>query len=186
MTQQNHNKKPTNTKLSNDSVPTIKNLIFLIIVVGLLALSAALTYKISIMRTVPNATRPQVNQTVISAEKTYSVKLNNAYVDTSLAQRFHLPSTQKVVIYDLSITNNNSNKLYITPALQLFLRDNEGDYYQLLADVVKDPLKPGIIEKGQTSQGEVAFVVMNRKMPLWLYIDTGWENRGPVVFDGTI
>lgn len=185
MTQLSH-KKSTKKKSSpeaSESIYVNKTVILLLFFVLVILSLTAISSLQRRIESIPNASRVSVGETAESTENTFAAKVNSVNDDMKLAKRFHLPSDQRVLVYNISIKNTGDKKVQFLPALHTYLRDNEGDYYQLLADVVDEPIKPTELQPGQTITGNLAFVTMNRKMPLYFYLDTGWEDRGPIVFD---
>lgn len=185
MTQQSHKKsvKKKSSSRTSENIYINKTIIVLLFFVLIILSLTAISSLQKKVESIPNARRVSVGETAESAENTFTAKVNSVSDDKKLAKRFRLLSDQRVLIYNISIKNTSDKNLQFLPALHTYLRDNEGDYYQILADVVDDPIKPTELQPGQTISGNLAFVTMNRKLPLYFYLDTGWEDRGPIVFD---
>lgn len=97
---------------------------------------------------------------------------------------FPLNSTQTLLVLDISITNDTAVTQHLIPSTQLFVRDRDGGYYILQASsLLSNALASQDVSPGSTVTGQVAFAVPKRQTTLLLYIDVGWDNDTPIIFD---
>ncbi len=97
---------------------------------------------------------------------------------------FTLPPTETMLIMNISITNETDVSQQLIPVNQLYVRTDEGIYAGLHASMyVTDPLAADELPAGKTATGQISFnVPKNADRPL-LYVDTGWDDTVPLVFD---
>lgn len=114
----------------------------------------------------------------------YEVAISNVTVNESADPAFPIESDETMLIMDFSITNHTPKQQDFTPVTQLYVRSREGNYYQMHASTkVQNPISAAVIEPEQTVSGQISFAVPKRLSEPLLYIDTGWNNTTPLVFD---
>ncbi len=97
---------------------------------------------------------------------------------------FTIDPSETMLIMDITITNITSRKQQLVPSTQLYVRSNEGDYAQLHASMfVAKPLPAKELAPGESVSGQISFNVPKRVAAPLVYIDTGWNKYGPVIFD---
>lgn len=111
-------------------------------------------------------------------------RISNVTENNQKDPAFTIDPSETMLIMDVSITNTTSSIQHLIPSTQLYVRSDEGDYAQLHASMfVTNPLPAKDLVPNETVTGQISFNVPKRvAMPL-VYIDTGWNNFGPVVFD---
>jgi hypothetical protein len=102
--------------------------------------------------------------------------------DTDMAKQMHLPSGQTLRVVHAKITNLSSEPLNYLPALQSYMRNDQGDTYSIFADIAQPALPPKILQKNESIEGNLAFITDTRPAPAWLYFDTHFKQQSPVIF----
>jgi len=138
--------------------------------------------------TVVTATAPLHSRILTSNEHGladgYEVTISNVTVNNDQDQAFPLNADETMLILDMSITNHTTSTQDFVPVTQLYVRSREGNYYQMHASMhVQNPIAATSIEPEQTLSGQVSFAVPKRLSNPLLYIDTGWNDSTPIVFN---
>ena len=85
---------------------------------------------------------------------------------------------------NISITNLTQETQNLVPDTQLYVRTDQGDYSTLHASMfVTNPLPATALKPGYTESGQVSFNVSKQASRPLVYIDTGWNNYAPIVYD---
>lgn len=113
-----------------------------------------------------------------------TAKISNVTENNKQDYAFTIDPSETMLIMDIVITNETKETQHLLPSIQLYARSLEGDYAQLHASMyVTDPLPAKDLKPGETAKGQISFNVPKHiGMPL-VYIDTGWDNYGPIIFD---
>lgn len=136
----------------------------------------------------PVQTREQTNQYVTShfeaTNGALTAKIKNVTENDKKDYAFTLDPSETMLIMDIVIKNTTNQTQHLIPSTQLYTRSNEGDFAQLHASMyVTNPLPAKDLVPGESVSGQISFNVPKRvAMPL-VYVDTGWGNYGPVIFD---
>ena len=97
---------------------------------------------------------------------------------------FTLADDETILIMTLSITNHTSITQDFIPTSHLYVRTRSGDYRPLHASMfVKKQIPGGKILPGKSLTGQISFGVPKSATNPLLYIDTGWDDEAPIVFD---
>jgi hypothetical protein len=97
---------------------------------------------------------------------------------------FTLLEDESLLTANVTIINNTNSIQELYPSTQFFIRTKDGLYYQMHPSMhIKDPLQSGNINPGQSISGKISFVVPKSLSRPLLYIDLGWENHTPIVYD---
>lgn len=121
-------------------------------------------------------------QTGISPATT--VKISNVTEQDATDYAFTLDPNELMLLMDISITNTSNRNQRLTPVNQLFVRSDEGDQTALHASMyVKNPLPDVELAPGKTATGKISFNVPKRVAHPLLYVDLGWDQQVPIVFD---
>ncbi len=113
-----------------------------------------------------------------------TVSISNVAENDKMDYAFAIDPTETMLTMDISITNNTDATQTLIPVNQLYVRSTEGDYVTLHASMyVKNPLKSQELAPGKTATGQISFNVPKRVAKPLLYVDTGWNNHVPIVFD---
>ncbi|MCA9325827.1 DUF4352 domain-containing protein [Candidatus Saccharibacteria bacterium] len=113
-----------------------------------------------------------------------SVTISDVTENDKRDPAFTIPETETMLILTIDITNTTTETQQLIPSTQLYVRTVEGDYSKLHASMfVTKQLPAKDLKPGQTVSGQVSFSVPKRIAKPLLYVDTGWHNYGPVVFD---
>lgn len=114
----------------------------------------------------------------------FNAHVSNVYETDKTDYAFPFDTGQTILIFDISITNNTAASQDFYPANQLFVRDQEGGSYQPHASMyVTRPVAAQTIKPGQTVSGQISFAIPKRLTRPLLYVDLGWNNQTPAVFD---
>lgn len=97
---------------------------------------------------------------------------------------FPLNDTQTLLVLDLTITNKTAVTQHLIPSTQLFVHDRDGGLYILQASSrLTNALAAQDLSPGASATGQVAFAVPKRQTTPLLYIDVGWDNDTPIIYD---
>lgn len=97
---------------------------------------------------------------------------------------FTLDPSQTLLVLNIQITNLSDSTQKLIPNTQLYIRDNQGYYAAEHASIfVTNPLVPADLKPGQSASGQLSFAVPKITASPLLYVDTQWNNYGPLVFD---
>lgn len=97
---------------------------------------------------------------------------------------FTISDDETMLIATLTITNTSDHVQELIPATQLFVRNNQGNTYNMHPSVhVTDPMQSVKVAPGQTVKGQVSFAVPKSLERPLLYVDLGWGDFIPVVYD---
>lgn len=114
----------------------------------------------------------------------YDVSISNVSENDKKDRAFPISDNETMLILDFSITNKTRSEQDFYPMTDLYVRNKDGDYSALHASsLVTNPLIPGKLKPGETLSGQVSFSVLKRDARPLLYVDTGWNDQVPVVFD---
>jgi hypothetical protein len=113
-----------------------------------------------------------------------SAKISNVAEINKPDPAFTLSDGETLLTFDLSITNNTNEQQNLVPVNHFYVRTREGDYRTLHPSIyVHNGLPSGELKPHQTVKGPVSFGVPKQATDLYFYIDTGWNNQVPVVFN---
>lgn len=97
---------------------------------------------------------------------------------------FPLNESQTLLVLDINITNLTTVSQRLVPSTQLFVHDRDGGLYVLQASsLVGDALVTQDVSPGATVKGQIAFAVPKRQTTPLLYVDLGWDNDTPIIYD---
>lgn len=112
------------------------------------------------------------------------VSVSDVTENDSPDNAFAILPTETMLILTISITNKTDDTQQLIPVNQLYVRSNEGDYSTLhVSSFVTAPLAATDLAPGKTATGQISFNVPKRVAHPLLYVDTGWANMVPLVFD---
>lgn len=120
----------------------------------------------------------------INEPRTYNnveVTVTNVKEETNYVMGIQPTDTEKIIGLTLSITNNSNEPFEIYPALQSFIRDDQGVTYTMVPVALDDPFEAKTLQPGQSETGELSYMVTNRAIPLLYYIENRQSNIGPFV-----
>lgn len=122
------------------------------------------------------------NQIISNDVITTSIK--NVTENNKKDMAFTIDPSETMLILDVRVTNKTTEIQHLLPSIQFYVRSNEGDYVSLHASMyVTNPIPAKDLKPGETVSGQVSFnVPKNLARPL-LYVDTGWDDSAPVIFD---
>lgn len=89
---------------------------------------------------------------------------------------------EKIISVNLEITNNSDENFDFYPTAQTFVRDNQGGQYIMTPVELDDPFAGNTIQPGETKSGQLSYLVTNRAVPLFLYVESRQTSAGPFVF----
>lgn len=114
----------------------------------------------------------------------YDVTVSNVYETDRRDPAFTLASNETMLIFDINITNKTAQTQQFLPVNQLYVRSRDGYYATMHPSIyVTRPIPADTITPGKTISGQVSFnVPIHQAHPL-LYVDLGWDNTVPIVFD---
>lgn len=97
---------------------------------------------------------------------------------------FPIDQNSTMLIMDITITNRSNQLQKLIPSNQLYVRSDDGDYAPMHPSLhVTNALATADMQPGQSVSGQISFEVPKRVASPILYIDTGWGNYVPILFD---
>lgn len=110
-----------------------------------------------------------------------SVKVNGLRQETSYVMNITPRQGKEIISLNLQIENNSSAAFRIFPSINTFIRDNEGQTYQLTLANIENPFETNSIEPGNTASGRLAYMVTSQNIPMKLYIENPNPNKPPFI-----
>jgi hypothetical protein len=134
------------------------------------------------------AQMPSLNNILTSQQSaessTYNVSITNVTETDKPDPAFTIASDETMLIMEISITNNTTENQNFLPDTQLYVRAADGTYSTMHPSIyVTKPIQSGEISPGQNVNGQISFDVPKSLTHPLLYVDLGWNNTVPVVFD---
>jgi hypothetical protein len=113
-----------------------------------------------------------------------SASISNISENNEVDRAFTLADDETMLIMTLTITNHTDVTQDFIPTSQLYVRTRSGDYRPMHPSIyAKNQIPGGKIRPGQTLSGQISFGVPKQATNPLLYVDTGWNDEAPVVFD---
>jgi hypothetical protein len=114
----------------------------------------------------------------------YDVVITNVSEQDKFDPAFTIADDETVLILDISITNKSGGQQDLVPVNQLYARSRDGDYFAMHASsLITKPLAATTLDPGQNASGQVSFVVPKSLAHPLLYVDLGWNDYAPLVYD---
>jgi hypothetical protein len=122
--------------------------------------------------------------TQVGQSNSARVEIQGVTEDSTYDRLFPILPSETMLIVNLSVTNISTVTQQFIPASQLYVRDNQG-YLAVPhhSSFITNPILPVELAPGQTTTGQVAFNVPKTSSSPLVYIDTQWNNAGPIIFD---
>jgi hypothetical protein len=103
---------------------------------------------------------------------------------SDIDRAFTIPEDETFLIFNISITNNTPGEQDLYPVKQLYVRSKDGDYYSMhITSFITTPLEPATLKPGETASGQVSFAVPKTLANPLVYVDLGWNDIVPTVYD---
>jgi uncharacterized protein YxeA len=191
MMQQNHS---SDTKTPRQQIAFSKNsliamavlviAIFSILTLALFSTNATIKDADNYIAKIDTAPNKVLTSQQIAKSNAYTIAISSVGEINKYDPAFTIAEDEALLVATISITNNTNIKQDLYPVNQIYVRSNEGSFYQLHPSMfVTEPLQADPVDPGQTAKGEISFAIpKNLGQPL-LYIDLGWDNYVPVVYD---
>ena len=122
-----------------------------------------------------------VGQTINKSGLAFS--LNSVKVDAVGNTIFKPTDQSKFVIADVTITNNTTSQIPVVPVTQMYLKDADGQTYNISPAPVTSQLNAGNLPAGENLRGEISFEAPSRLSSMKLYYDSGWNNLTPSIYE---
>lgn len=113
----------------------------------------------------------------------YDVSLSNFYLDTQGMRGFKPSEDGQILVFDITIHNKSDQELDFLPSIQTYIRDNQGAFYLMKPTKLNTPYESGKISPHSKKNGQLSFEIPKRGVPLMFYLDSGWYNYAPTVFN---
>lgn len=114
----------------------------------------------------------------------YDVAISNVTENADTDHAFPFAETETMLILDFRITNKTAAVQHLTPVNQLFIHDRDGGLYKMHASMyVTNPLAAQDLAPGDSAEGQISFAIPKTQTKPLLFVDPGWTNETPVVFD---
>jgi hypothetical protein len=123
------------------------------------------------------------SQTAMTDE--YTVTINKVTKNDSKDYAFGYDNEKDtMLIVDVTIRNRTSLPQTLAPSVQFYLRTSDGLTFAMHPSMfVSNPLQFEQVASGTTASGQISFVIPKTITRPLLYVDLGWNNRVPVVYD---
>lgn len=120
----------------------------------------------------------------VAKNNALTAKIKNVTENDKKDMAFTIDPSETMLILTVTLTNNTTRTQHLLPSIQFYTRSNEGDYAALHASMyAQNPIAAKDLKPGESASGEVSFNVPKRVARPLVYIDTGWNDSAPVVFD---
>jgi hypothetical protein len=163
---------------------------FIILLVGVIVLfTLFITSRVPQVQSIVVSGSGNAPTKVLTSEQTakssaYTINISNATENSTPDRAFSFPDNYTMLILDFTITNNSSVNQNFIPVNQLYIRSNEGVAYPLHASMnVKKPVQFQNMNPGETQSGQISFAIPKTLAYPLLYVDLGWNDYVPVVFN---
>ncbi len=161
---------------------------FIVVLCSLLVVNVLFVVNALTTHYEPTKTQIKTNQYITShyegTNGVLSAKISNVTENDKKDNAFTIDPSETMLIMDIEIKNTTNQMQHLIPSTQLYVRSDEGDYAQLHASMyVVTPLSAKELAPGESVKGQISFNVPKRVATPLVYIDTGWDNYGPVIFD---
>lgn len=114
----------------------------------------------------------------------YSIVISNVSESDKHDPAFTIADSDTILSLTIAITNTSDVAQDLYPASQFYIRSNDGMAYQMHPTVfLTKPLQAGPVKPGESALGEISFAIPKSLSQPLLYIDLGWNNYVPVVYD---
>ena len=155
-------------------------------VISLLAINSALAVVVLRRKySSEQASSAKILDTGTSAQQAgVSIRLGKTTFEPGSVPSFMPEEGNTFLVQEVTVTNNTDKTIAFYPSIQTYIRDVEGQIFTMRPTMtLQDPFEAGDIPAHQTKAGTLSFEVSKRMKGLKMYFDSGWGNRGPVVFD---
>ncbi len=155
-----------------------------VLIALLVMLSVALIVNYNTKNSNPVNSASILNVTQIGQSTSARVVIQGVTEDSTYDKLFPILPSETMLIINLSVTNISSITQQFIPASQLYVRDDQG-YFAVPhhSSLITNPILPVELAPGQTTSGQIAFNVPKTAASPLVYIDTQWNNAGPIIFD---
>lgn len=116
--------------------------------------------------------------------RAYTITLSDVALSDKHDPAFTLDDNENMLVAKLTITNNSPTNQDLYPVNQIYIRTQDGLYYQMHPSMyVTEPMRAGQVSPGQTISGQVSFAIPKAVKQPFLYVDLAWEDYVPVVYN---
>jgi hypothetical protein len=114
----------------------------------------------------------------------FDVAIQGVQKNSSKDYAFAYDENDVMLIVDVAVTNRTTKVQNLVPSSQLYIRTEDGLYITMHPSMyVRNQLPFGQVASGETVLGQVSFAIPKTLTRPLLYIDLGWDNHVPVVYD---
>lgn len=162
---------------------------FVIVVTSLVIIVSADIINRSSVLPIANGSQQADPNLVLSTLETgnnreMEVRVSNVSENNKPELAFAYDPLETMLIATISVKNLTSKAQSFIPVNIVYVRGEDGSYAQLHPSTfVTNKFPDGYIQPGQTVTGQVSFAILKAVGHPKLYIDTGWSNLAPMVFD---
>lgn len=161
-------------------------IIFILTATILFAKADTINDKISenAVATIPAAPHKILTSEHKAKSAVYEISIASASRNDTKDPAFTIPDDETMLIVALSITNNSNRLQDLYPSTQFYVRTRDGLTYGMHPSMyVTSPLQSTQLKPGETIKGEISFALPKSISHPLMYIDLGWNNYVPVVYD---
>jgi Zn-dependent metalloprotease len=125
-----------------------------------------------------------VNSSQIARTDAFDVSIKNVAEKDQKDPAFTFADNETLLYLTIKIKNNTSTSQQLLPSSQLYIRSKDGSFYTLHpSSFIPSTLVFQTLEPNQETEGQVSFVIPKILTSPLLYVDLGWNNYLPVVYD---
>lgn len=122
--------------------------------------------------------------TVSGVNSSFTVAVKGVKEDSTPDPAFAFDAQETMLIATVTITNTSGKKQQLSAASQLYVRSQDGSYFAMHpSSRVQKELGSKEVAPGETVTGDVSFAIPKILTKPLLYVDLGWNDFVPVVFD---
>ena len=188
MTQANRKSTSTVKKSPKAKAPAVKHVKIthkqgtIAIVIALVLLNILL---FSTVKQIQSLESQQNSIIPIGQHQTYhdvTIEATGIKTETGYIMGIEPSEDEKIISVQLTITNESDTDFEFYPTAQTFVRDNQGSQFIMVPVELPLPFVATTIKPGETKTGQVSYLVTNRAVPLFLYVESRQSGAGPFVF----
>lgn len=112
-----------------------------------------------------------------------SVLITDVKIETSYVMDVRPKEGKEIISLNLMIENHSRYDFDIFPSINTFIRDNEGQTYQLTLAGIENPFSTNTVKPGEKVSGRLAYMVTSRNIPLYLYIENKNYSKPPFIIE---
>lgn len=166
---------------------------FIIVILSLLVINTIfIVYKNPGLRELPrivfaeSSTAKVLTSLQVAENSASTVYIKDVTSSDAPDPAFPLSENETLLMMNVTIKNNSLAEQHLSPTLQIFVRTRDAGYYPFMMTTKTTNLLPVTdVKPGETVSGDVSFAIPKSIAEPLLYIDLGWENVAPIIYNVT-